>query len=64
MRVTGDTVLGDLLDVHPDSENILLDYGMHCIGCPAARGETVAEACGVHEIDLAELLERLNNKLH
>lgn len=60
MRFTGDTVLGDLLDLRPGSEGILLGFGLHCLGCPAARGETLAEACEVHDIDLPELLDKLN----
>lgn len=57
---TGETVISDLLDVNPKLEQILLSEGMHCPGCPAARGETLEEACEIHGIDLEKLLSRLN----
>ncbi len=62
MKVSGDIVIGDLLDENMRAEDILLEYGMHCPGCPASRGETIAEACEVHGIDLAALLAKLNGK--
>ena len=37
-----------------------MSIGMHCLGCPASRGETVAEACMVHGVDVNALLEKLN----
>lgn len=58
---TAETVIGDLLDKNPMLEQILLSEGMHCPGCPAARGESLAEACEVHGIDLEKLLSRLNS---
>lgn len=57
---TGKTVIGDLLDKNPKLEEILLSEGMHCAGCPAARGETLEEACETHGLDLESLLSRLN----
>lgn len=57
---TGRTVIGDLLDKNPKLGEILLAEGMHCTGCPAARGETLEEACETHGLDLESLLSRLN----
>lgn len=59
--ITGNTVIGDLLDRRPELEDVLLGQGMHCLGCPAARGETLAEACEIHGIDAEELLMELNS---
>lgn len=62
MFITGNDIIGDLLERDPKIENLLLSNGMHCPGCPAARGETLAEACEVHGLDLSALLETLNKK--
>lgn len=54
------TKIGDLLDQFPDKADILLEAGMHCLGCPASQAETLEEACAVHGIDVNELVEKLN----
>jgi len=59
MQINGDIIIGDLLDQNPECEKILLEQGMHCLGCPAARGETLAEACEMHGVDVDKLLELL-----
>ena len=52
--------IGDLLQAYPDKADLLLEAGMHCLGCPSARGETIAEACEVHGTDADELVAKLN----
>ncbi len=59
-KITKDTIIGDILDIAPDTAPIFLSIGMHCLGCPASRGETVEQACMVHGVDVNELLEQLN----
>ncbi len=54
------TKIGDLLEQFPDKADILLEAGMHCLGCPASQGETLEEACAVHGIDVDELIKKLN----
>lgn len=54
------TKIGDLLEQYPDKADILLEAGMHCLGCPASQAETLEEACGVHGIDVEELVKKLN----
>lgn len=54
------TKIGDLLEKAPEKADILLEAGMHCLGCPASQAETLEEACEVHGIDVEELLEQLN----
>jgi len=54
------TKIGDLLEQYPDKADILLEAGMHCLGCPASQAETLEEACGVHGIDVDELVNKLN----
>jgi hybrid cluster-associated redox disulfide protein len=58
--ITKDTIIGDILKINPSSARILLEIGMHCLGCPASRGETLEQACQVHGVDTDEILERIN----
>ena len=58
--ITKDTIIGDILDMAPQTAPIFLSIGMHCLGCPSSRGETVAEACAVHGVDVEKLLEAVN----
>lgn len=60
MKFNKDTRIGELLEQAPEKAEILLDMGMHCLGCPASQMETLEEACDVHGIDVEEVLERLN----
>ena len=54
------TTIGKLLEEAPEKAEILLEAGMHCLGCPASQAETIEEACSVHGIDVDELIEKLN----
>ncbi len=57
---TKDMIIGDVLDRDPGLAPIFLDMGMHCLGCPASRGESLEQACAVHGEDVSVLLEKLN----
>ena len=59
-KITADTLIVDCLKLNPDSAQILMSYGMHCLGCAMAHGETIAEAVAVHGEDLDKLLAKLN----
>ena len=63
MKVTKDTLIGDVLDFNPECGQFFLEIGMHCLGCPSARGESVADACEVHGVDAKEFIEKLNSML-
>ncbi len=60
MIVTKDTIIGDILDEDFDVAPYFLEIGMHCLGCPASRGETIEQACAVHGTDPEELVSQLN----
>ncbi len=60
MNFTRETKIGEILEVAPEKAEILLQAGMHCIGCPASQAETLEEACEVHGIDVDELVKNLN----
>lgn len=59
MEINKDTTIGELLEKAPEKAEVLLEAGMHCLGCPASQMETLEEACGVHGIDVEELLQKL-----
>ena len=61
--VTKDTIIGDILDLDQSTAPFFLEMGMHCLGCPSSRGETVEQACMVHGVDADELVKKLNEHL-
>ena len=58
--ITKDTIIGDILDNAPETAPVFLEMGMHCLGCPSARSESVADACMVHGVPVDEIVEKLN----
>jgi len=60
MVVTKDTIIGDILDFDQTTAPYFFEIGMHCLGCPASRGETIEQACDVHGVDADELVKKLN----
>ena len=60
-QITRDTIIGGSLGIAPETAPLFLSIGMHCLGCPSSRGETVEEACMVHGVDCEKLLEVINN---
>lgn len=63
MEITKQTVIGEILDLDPSTAPFFLEMGMHCLGCPASRGESIEEACMVHGVDADELVQKLNAHL-
>ncbi len=61
--ITKDMLIGDILDLDNGTAPYFFEMGMHCLGCPASRGETLAEACEVHGVDADEMVEKLNKYL-
>ena len=60
MEFNKDTKIGEILEKAPEKAEILLEIGMHCLGCPASQMETLEEACAVHGIDVEEVISKLN----
>ena len=60
MQVTKDMTIGELLMMDRSAGAILMQNGMHCVGCPSAAGETLEEASMVHGIDIDKLLSDIN----
>ncbi len=63
MTINKDTVIGTILDNAPETAPFFLEMGMHCLGCPASRGETVEQACMVHGVNADELVAKINGFL-
>lgn len=63
MTVTKESIIGDVLDFNPATAKYFLEMGMHCLGCPSARGESIGDACIVHGTDADELVSKLNEFL-
>ncbi len=59
MTITKDMTIGEILRANPNSAQVLLDAGMHCLGCPSAQGESLAEAAFVHGLDADVIMEKL-----
>ena len=61
MEITRETVIGDIVDFDPETAEVFMDCGMHCIDCPVSRIESIEEACEVHGVDPDELIENLKD---
>ena len=63
MVVTKDTLIGDVLDFDVDTAKFFFEIGMHCLGCPRSRGESIEDACFVHGTNAEDLVKKLNEYL-
>ena len=61
--VTKDSLIGDVLDQYPETAEFFFEIGMHCLGCPHSRGESIEDACTVHGTDADALVKKLNDFL-
>lgn len=59
-EITKDMLIGEVLRKDPSLAPVLLDIGMHCLGCPSSQGESLEQAAMVHGVDADELVSRLN----
>lgn len=64
MTITKQTLIGDILDMDRTTAPYFLEMGMHCLGCPSARGESLEQACAVHGVDADALVEKINAHLN
>ena len=63
MKVTKDTLIGDILDFDVETARFFFEIGMHCLGCPHSRGESIEDACLVHGTNADELVKKINDYL-
>jgi hybrid cluster-associated redox disulfide protein len=59
-KITRDMTISEILDAHSGAASILLEAGMHCLGCPSAQGETLEEAAMVHGLDVEQLMDQIS----
>ena len=62
MKFSKDTKIGEIIEKAPEKVDLLLQAGMHCIGCPASQVETLEEACMIHGIDVNDVVDELNEE--
>ena len=62
-QITKEMIIAEIIAIDTDIIPILMDAGMHCIGCPSAQGESLEEACMVHGMEVEPLVEKINEYL-
>jgi hybrid cluster-associated redox disulfide protein len=63
MKIEKEMKIGQLVNTYPESIDVLMSFGMGCVGCPSAQAETIEEACFVHGFKVEDLLKTLNEKV-
>jgi hybrid cluster-associated redox disulfide protein len=61
MKVVNETLIRDIVNMGPEAIQILMNFGMRCIGCPASQAESIKQAATVHGIDVEKLVQSLNH---
>lgn len=61
--VTNDTLVGEIVNTYPETIDVLLSCGMHCLGCPASQAESLADACAVHGLEPSAVVDAVNAKI-
>ena len=59
-EITADMTIGEILRTNPNVASVLMEAGMHCLGCPSAQGESLEEAAMVHGMDVNDLMSKIN----
>lgn len=59
-EISKDMTIGEMLRQNPNVAPVLMEAGMHCLGCPSAQGETLEEAAMVHGLNFDDLMEKIN----
>ena len=62
-KITKTMSFAEIMEKHPKAEKVLLEKGMHCIGCPMSQMESLEDGCKAHGIDPVKVVEELNEKL-
>lgn len=61
--VSNDTLVGEIVNTYPETIDVLLSAGMHCLGCPASQAESLADACAVHGLEPSAVMDAVNAKI-
>ena len=57
------TLIGEFVNQYPETAEVLLGIGMHCLGCPASQAESLEDACAVHGVDPESVIKAINDKI-
>ena len=57
------TLIGEIVNQNPETAEVLLGIGMHCLGCPASQAESLEDACAVHGVDPESVIKAINDKI-
>lgn len=57
------TLIGEIVNQYPETAEVLLGIGMHCLGCPASQAESLEDACAVHGVDPESVIKDINDKI-
>ena len=57
------TLIGEIVNQYPETAEVLLGIGMHCLGCPASQAESLEDACVVHGVDPESVIKAINDKI-
>ena len=63
VKIEKSTIIGDVLDIAPETAPLFMAIGMHCLGCPASQAESIGEAAEVHGLDPDDLVDKINEFL-
>ncbi|MDB7861871.1 DUF1858 domain-containing protein [Intestinimonas butyriciproducens] len=61
--ITRKTLIGEIVNQYPETAEVLLGIGMHCLGCPASQAESLEDACAVHGVDPESVIKAINDKI-
>ncbi len=61
MKIRSDMIISEVIEKHPETIEVFMGYGVHCVGCANSLHETVAQGADLHGINLEEFLEDLND---
>ena len=64
VTITKQTLIMELLAINPNVKDILLGFGLHCLGCPMSQMESIEDACMVHDIDADLVVDKVNEFLN
>lgn len=62
--VNENSIIGEFIELYPETVDVLINSGMHCLGCSASSGESLKDACLIHELDVASIVNLLNQKIN
>lgn len=57
------TLIGEIVNQYPETAEVLLGIGMHCLGCPASQAESLEDTCAVHGVDPESVIKAINDKI-